>query len=114
MSIIASTIIDRAKVIWQDAALETFSEAGALLWLTDALSETRGKRTDAKLDDAGELTEPMEITDQADVIPVNVKFRPALVDYVVSRGFEGDGDSQKHAELAIKYAESFIKRLTTA
>jgi hypothetical protein len=114
MSIIASSIINRAKVIWQDANLETFSEVNALLWLTDALSEARGGRTDAKLNDNGELTDPLEVTAQTDVIPMHVKFRPALVDYVVSRGFEGDGDSQKHAELAIKYAESFLKRLVTA
>ena len=113
MSFTAKSIVDRARAIWKDADKVTFSEPNSFLWISDAILEARSKRSDARQDDDGEITDYTDVTSNDDVIPMNVKFRVVLVDYVVARGFMEDGDSQSHSERADKHFKLFYERIMT-
>lgn len=109
MSIIASQVLNEAEKILKTI----YDQTNAMMWLGDAIIEARSKRTDARLDDDGQMTEYADITSPNDVIPLNIKFRPVLADYVIARGFQEDADNQDHGLRADAHFKLFYDRIKT-
>ena len=113
MSILASDILKRARDIWKDPDNATYSAVNALQWLNDAVQEVVARRTDAQLDENGELNDYPDVVATTEVIALHPKYRSILADFVAARGFMEDGDSQSHLERAYKHFKQFYDALAT-
>jgi len=111
MSILASDIINRARAIWKESASgDILSDTNAKLFLSDGLLELRGIRSETQLDANGEYTEHVDVAETTSTIPIAVKFRPCLVDYVVGRGVQADANLQNHEARANQHLAAFYQR----
>ena len=110
MSIIASDIINRAKAIWTDAAADNIlSAANSLLFLSDGVLELRSIRPETQFDSDVHY-DHVDVTTVGQVIKVDVKFRPALVDYLTGRGFQADANLENHDSRANAHMTAFEKK----
>jgi hypothetical protein len=112
MSITASDVIDRAKVIWGAASASIISDANALLFLSDGVLELRAIRPETQFV-SGVYTAHTEVSGTGSTINIDVKFRPCLVDYLVWRGFQADSDSQRRNDRAELHKKQFYERAKT-
>ena len=110
MSILASDVINRAKAIWGAAAAASIlSDPNCLLFLSDGVLELRSLRPETRFSD-GVYAELVEVTATDTSIPVDVKFRPCLVDYLVGRGFQADANLENHEARANQHLGDFVKK----
>ena len=113
MSFSAQSVISRARLVWKESASgDILSDANCLLWLSDGILEMRSLRPESL-----RFTDDLEPVDFAEVstvnysIPIDVKFRSVLVDYLIARGFMGDADSQNHDARANAHFKLFYDRI---
>jgi hypothetical protein len=110
MSIIASDIINRAKKIWTEAAATNILDAtGTLYFLSDGLLELRSLRPETAFVN-GVHAEHVDVTGTTQSIPIDVKFRPCLVDYLTGRGFQADANLENHESRANKHLNDFVTK----
>lgn len=111
MSIVASSVINRAKAIWREAAADNIlSEPNCLLFLSDGLIELRSLRPETQLNSNGEYADAVDVTGTTDSIDMDVKFRPCLVDYLVGRGFQADANLENHEARANRHLADFVTK----
>ncbi len=109
MSITASDIVNRAKLIWRDASANFATQPYS--WLSDGILELRSLRPEStRFDSEMNHIDFEEVDDGADVINMDVRFRPCLVDYLVSRGFD---ENARHDE-AGKFYQLFVAKAKAA
>lgn len=114
MSFTAQSVIDRARIIWKEAATnERLSDPQCLVILTDGVNNVRSVRSEAQIDDFGNITTAADLTSVGESIVLDAKFRPALGYYLAAHGFFRDSDSQNHGERAATNLALFEKELKT-
>jgi hypothetical protein len=110
MSILASDVINRAKAIWTEAAADNIlSAANTLLFLSDGVLELRSLRPETAFS-GGVHAEHVDVTATGQSIPVDVKFRPALVDYLTGRGFQADANLENHENRANRHLADWVTK----
>jgi len=110
MSILASDIINRAKAIWTEAAAPNIlSDPNTLLFLSDGVLELRSLRPETAFS-GGVHAEHVDVTVTSQSIPVDVRFRPCLVDYLTGRGFQADANLENHEARANRHMADFVTK----
>lgn len=111
MSILASDVINRAKAIWREAAADNILTApNILLFLSDGILELRSVRPDIKRDSEFNSVDYADVSGTTQSLPYDVKFRPALVDYLVGRGFQADANLENHDARANAHMAAFVAK----
>lgn len=108
MAILVDDIVNRAKKIWREAGTE-FSSFSAE-WISDGVIELRSLRPESTKFDSD--LNPVEFAEAAlgGSIAIDIKFRPCLVDYLISRGFA----ENTRIEESNKYYSDFVKKALVA
>ena len=111
MSFTAQSLITRARLVWKESVSgDILSDANCLLWISDALLELRSIRQETRFDANLDEVPLADLSAVGETVPVDDKFRPVLVDYLVARGFMGDADSQNHDARANAHFNLFYTR----
>lgn len=111
---LSSIITDRVRPILNDETA-TFDWSNALLirFYNDAAMLLRSKRPETKLNDAGDEIPFVDATEAAltEDVPFDDKWRPAFVDYILSRAFEVDAGDRRDSDRATHHWDNFSRYL---
>lgn len=92
----AQDIITEARATLLDStATYRWADATLLGWLNDGMNALYGRRPDCVLlddDTTLRIDRPAPLAEVGDPVPLEVRWRPALVFYVVARAYEGESD----------------------
>jgi hypothetical protein len=76
------------------------------LFISDGYLALRGIRPATQNDTNGEYQEYADIS-KTGTVPVDVKFRPCLTEYLIGRGFQADANIQNHEGRANAFMKDF-------
>jgi len=88
-------------------------DAEALEWLNDAISEIIRIRPDSLAEEQTSATIPPELTSIAETVPLGIRFRPSLTDYLVYRFFAKDEQDAQNFKRAQSHEARFYGGLKT-
>ena len=108
MAFVGTEVVTRVRDLLQDedAAAYRWSDAELLLWLNDSLQELVSRRPDSVT--AAAVPEVTDLTAISDTMPVVVRWRSPLVDFVLTRCLQRDGDDANNLARAEHHRGQFI------
>jgi hypothetical protein len=109
MSFTAKKVSDATKAILKNTTYQT----NIYLWLNVALGMFPTLRNDAMYDDEGNKVTLVDITSDADVIPLDAKFVSVFADYCIGRGFQEDGNDAKQQARGESHLKLFFDMAKT-
>lgn len=113
MSFLASDVITTRVTPLLARQGVDMSPTNALVWLSDGLIELRAMNPRSFIDTNNEMVEYAEVTALDQSIPLDVRWRAVLTDYVMWRCFQEDAQSGKHAADAENSLKAFLARAKT-
>ncbi len=102
-------VLTRVRKIKSDAG---YSADNVYLWVRDAVLELFTQAPKSRKDDSGgEVSDwPAAFTAGTDTVTCRLMYLPLIVDYVLGRAFQEEGETQLHAARSTKHMEEFFKR----
>ena len=115
MSFTAASVILEARDAWAESAEgDILTDAQCWRVISDGIGRLRALRTDLLLDENQAETVYADITASADVIPMNVRFRAVLAQYLIARGFQAKANLQNNKERVRDHMAAFEQQARTA
>ena len=112
MSILVSSVITMARDWWKESAQgDILSDAKTYTYINSAVLMVRSRRTDATIDDNGNLTEHVAVTGVSDAILLDSKYLPCLANYLCACGFMTNENAENDAARAKRHMDAFREEL---
>jgi len=114
MSIYASNVADRVRLLVGDKKYTRWLKADMTLWTNDAVTIIRSARSDSQLDSSsGDYLTLTPVPDMGStrLLSVGDKYLPAIAQYVASLCFQQEGGNKADRERSKMHMDNFTALL---
>jgi hypothetical protein len=95
MSFTAQSVIDMARSLWREAAVnDILSNAQCLPFINQSVIKIREKRPESQIDASGNLAAFVTVSEVGTEIPLDMKYQLACVYFLTAHGFGRSADLQ--------------------